>query len=502
MRIRLPSQRSISALGSGALTPLSLAPLSWWPVAIITTAALYMLIQGQRPRAAFASAYWFGFGMFATGASWVYVSIHQYGDAPMALAGALTLAFVAGLAAIFALPLALYGVLDARRAAVGLLGFPALWVLGEWWRGWILTGFPWLYLGYGAIDTWLAGWAPIGGVLGISGLLAYCGALSATLLRMSANRELSVPVTSIGVGAAVLVWVAGGLLQPRAWTTPDPDAALTIALVQPAEPQATRWSPRALPDILANFSATTRGLWENDLIVWPESGIPRLQRYVQTYLDKLDAEARSRHVGLITGIPTEAQPHQYFNSALAIGTAQGVYHKRHLVPFGEYVPLESWLRGAIAFFDLPMSAFSSGPPQQPPITVGMISVATALCYEVAYPDLVAADAGNAQLLLTLSNDTWFGDSLGPHQHLQMAQMRALENGKPLLRATNDGITAFIDVHGAVRQRLPQFEAGVLKIEVTPYSGATPFSRWGSTPTVALSLALFLLAFSLGHSSRH
>lgn len=494
-------QRSGLALVAGAITPLSLAPLSWWPVAILSTACLSLVLRGSRPRTAFALAYWFGLGLFATGASWVYVSIHHYGEASIALASALTLAFIAGLAAVFALPLAIYGLLDSRHATVALLGFPGLWVLGEWWRGWVLTGFPWLYLGYGHLDTWLAGWAPIGGVVGISGLVAYCGALGGGIAGMLVGRKLSAVTLGTGLVTAVFIWAGGGFLQNRAWTTPDPGGALSVALVQPAEPQATKWSPRALPDILANFSATTRTLWDHDLIVWPESGIPRLQRYVQGYLDTLDTEASGHGAGLITGIPTEPAPHRYFNSAIALGTAHGAYHKRHLVPFGEYVPLENWLRGAIAFFDLPMSAFASGPRTQPPIALGDIKIATAICYEVVYPDLVAADAGEANILLTLSNDTWFGNSLGPHQHLEMARMRALENGKPMLRATNDGISAVIGAEGKIGNRLPQFQAGVLRAQVTPYRGATPFSHWGSTPAIALGLLLCLLAFRVGRQPR-
>ncbi|MGK2914370.1 MAG: apolipoprotein N-acyltransferase [Porticoccaceae bacterium] len=494
-------QRSAIALVAGALTPLSLAPLSWWPIAALSAAVLCLLLRGSRPRRAFGLACWFGFGLFATGASWVYVSIHQYGEASAALAGSLTLAFVAVLAAIFALPFAIYGRLDTRNPAVAMLAFPALWVLGEWWRGWVLTGFPWLYLGYGHLDTWLAGWAPVGGVLGISGLVAYGGAFVGAVAGMVLDRKFSLTTLGVGLVALSLIWVGGGYLQSRAWTAPDPDNALSVALVQPAEPQATRWSPRALPDILANFSATTGRLWNHDLIVWPESGIPRIQRHVQSYLDALAAEATRHHSGLITGIPTEPAHHRYFNSAIALGTAQGIYHKRHLVPFGEYVPLESWLRGTIAFLDLPMSTFSSGPVKQPPITLGSIKIATAICYEVVYHDLVAADAGDANLLLTLSNDTWFGDSLGPHQHLEMARMRALENGKPMLRATNDGITAVIDAQGRISGRLPQFSAGVLEDRVIPHRGATPFSNWGSRPTIALSLLLYLSALWLSRQ-RH
>ncbi len=482
--------RYVAALVCGALTPLALAPLSWWPVAIIASAGLCHLLRGSAPRRAFALAWWFGAGLFGVGASWIYVSIHTYGNASAILAGGLVLLFVSGLAAVFAAPFALYGYLNGSHPATTLLAFPGIWVLGEWWRGWLLTGFPWLYLGYGHLDTWLAGWAPVGGVLTLSGMVALCGAL---LANAGAARRFP---TTIGTGlAAVLVlWGAGAWLQGRAWTTPLDSAAFGFALVQPAVPQTTRWDPAALPAILADVSATTAALWRHDLIVWPESAIPRLRHQVRDYLTTLNADAGRHGAALIVGMPTASPAHQYLNSVIALGTARGEYHKRHLVPFGEYVPLEHWLRGIIAFFDLPMSMFSSGPPRQALLALGETRIATAICYEIAYPDLVAADAGAANLLLTVSNDTWFGASLGPLQHLQMAQMRALENGKPLLRATNDGITASVDALGHINARLPRFGRGVLSGRVTPRAGATPFSRWQSRPVVLVAALLCLLAW--------
>lgn len=480
----------VAALGCGAATPLALAPLSWWPVAIIATAGLCHLLRGCAPRRAFALAWWFGVGLFGVGASWIYVSIHTYGNASVILASGLVLLFVLGLAAVFAAPFTLYGYLNAVHPATALLAFPGIWVLGEWWRGWLLTGFPWLYLGYGHLDTWLAGWAPVGGVLAVSGIVALCGALVATV----GDARRCPATVGTGLAAVLVLWGAGGWLQGRAWTTPMDSAALTVALVQPAVPQTTRWDPAALPAILADVSATTAALWRHDLILWPESAIPRLRHQVRDYLAALSADASRHGAALMVGIPTASPTHQYLNSVIALGTARGEYHKRRLVPFGEYVPLEHWLRGLIAFFDLPMSMFSSGPPRQAPLVLGATRVATAICYEIAYPDLVAADAGTAGLLLTVSNDTWFGASLGPLQHLQMAQMRALENGKPLLRATNDGITATVDAQGHIDAQLPRFARGVLSARVVPRGGATPFSHWQSRPVAGVAALLCLLAW--------
>ena len=170
---------------------------------------------------------------------------------------------------------------------------------------------------------------------------------------------------------------------------------------------------------------------------------------------------------------------------MAIGTGQGLYHKRKLVPFGEYVPLQDWLRGIISFFDLPMSDFRTGPADQPLLTMQTagttLSINPAICYEIVYPDFVRRHSQDAQLILTVSDDSWFGTTIGPIQHLQMAQMRALENGRPVIRATNTGLTAFINPQGEVYQQADAYTATAITDTVTPMTGHTPFGRFGSWP---------------------
>ncbi len=475
----------------GALLPLSLAPMNWWVIGLVCTACLCVLLRGVGPRRAFTLALAYGTAMFCTGATWVYVSIHEYGQAPWLLAGLLTGLFIIALALIFALPFSVYGLLNNDHPNTVLLAFPGVWVLGEWLRGWILTGFPWLYLGYGHIDTWLSGWAPLFGVLAVSGFTAYSGALLALVWERKKFR------TAIGRGlfVGILIWGGGFYLSTKQWTSPQRDP-LSVALVQPNQPLLEKWMPDLLDSLLADFSETTAEHWDKDLIIWPEAGIARPKNDIEPFLESVDAQAREHDTVVITGIPTyESGPEgrSYYNSVIPLGNASGAYDKRHLVPFGEYVPFEQWLRGLITFFDLPMSNFQPGPPQQPPITGGRVKIATVICYEVAYQALLADNAAAANLLLTVSNDTWFGNSLGPHQHLQIAQMRALENGKPMLRATNDGITAAIDEKGNILALLPRFRAGVLSTQVQPYSGATPFNQLGGSPAIIVSLVLCLLS---------
>lgn len=477
-----------AALLAGATLPLAFAPFALWPLAALCAGALGWLLRGLRPRRAFGLAWWFGLGFYGVGTSWIYVSIHGYGGASAPLAAVLTGLFCLGMALLFALPFALCGYLDQQRLRGALLGFPAVWVLGEWLRGWLLTGFPWLYVGYAPIDTPLAGLAPVTGVLGMSLVVAITGAAPFALARRPRWARVGAVVALVAAP-----WSVAGWLHQRAWTTPIPPG-LEVALVQPAQSLNMKWDATALPAILTNFVATNRRHADVDLLLWPETAIPRFRHQMAPLLKREHDWARAENLGLLLGIPLAAgEDGPYYNGLIGLGTAEGSYGKRRLVPFGEYVPLESALRGLIAFFDLPMSSFSRAPEQQPLLTLDGLRIASAICYEIVYPDLVATSATAANLLVTVSNDTWFGASIGPHQHFQMARLRAIENGKPLLRATNDGITAVIDADGRVAAQLPQFEAGVLQASTLPRAGATPFSRHGSLPVVLGCAALLALA---------
>ena len=468
--------------------PLAFSPFGHWPVAPASVALLGFLLRGRRPAAALKLAWWFGVGLYGAGTSWIYISIHIYGAASPPLAALLTGLFCAGMALLFALPFALSWLVNLRHPSGMLLGLPALWVLGEWLRSWFLTGFPWLFLGYSAIDTPLAGLAPVTGVLGLSLAVAFSGALLAICAARANWRILGAAVVLLGA-----LWSAAGWLQQKTWTQPA-GKPLDVALVQPAQGLTLKWNPHELPAILANFTETNRELSDADLIIWPETAIPRFQHQVAELLQSEHHWARSHDTGLILGIPiADSTNHRYYNGLIGLGSAEGSYRKRRLVPFGEYVPLESLLRGTIAFFDLPMSDFSRAAEYQPPLRLSATQLAAAICYEIVYPDLVATSVAETQLLVTVSNDTWFGASIGPHQHFQMARMRALETGKPLLRATNDGITAVADSRGQIIDQLPQFEPGVLRTRVTPHSGTTPFSRYRSTPVVILGATLLIAA---------
>jgi apolipoprotein N-acyltransferase len=471
------------ALIAGGLMPLGLAPFHWWPLALLSLALFCHLISSASSRQVFFRSLAYGTGLFGVGVSWVFISIHVHGGESILISFTLTALLVILLAVLFALPFSLYGRIHCAGTVKTLLVFPALWVATEWFRGWIFTGFPWLYLGYSFTDTWLAGWAPLGGVL----LLSLIAAFSAASLVVLSNQPAMRLKSSAGVALAACLWAGGQPLNTIAWTQPEGES-LSLAMVQPALTPSQKWNNDILYDILVQLRQQSAGLWGVDLLIWPESAIPVPPEDVQPYIDFLDNLSIETDTTLITGIPLFRQG-KWYNSIILLGADEGAYSKRHLVPFGEYIPLESVLRGLIAFFDRPMSSFSPGAPVQAPLVAKGANLASAICYEIVFQDLVAASATDANIILTLSNDVWFGDSIAPHQHLQMARLRAIENRKPVVRSTNDGISAVIDHRGKVTARAPQFEVTTLTGTVTPYAGTTPFNHWRSWPVVLFSITV-------------
>lgn len=481
------AQTFLALFASGALMPLALAPFSLWPIAILSTALLFWALQNQTPRQALVKATVFGFGLFFAGVSWVYISIHDHGfiSAPVAFVG--TVLFCLFLAVIFAAPFALSAIIPQTPLALGF-GLPAIWVISEWIRGWIFTGFPWLYAGYAHTGTWLNGWAPIGGVLWLSFINAMAAAALVQSLQKPRAAMLSVLVMAL--------WLGGYGLQNINWTQ-STGTELSVVLIQPNVDQEDKWSLVEQDNILQLLARQTEPHWGADIIIWPEGAIPALPKQVMDYLIEVDNRAKVNQTSLLTGIPTQdPRERRYYNSMLALGESRGQYDKTRLVPFGEYVPLEGILRGLNRFFDLPMSSFSLGAAKQSLLTAKGQSIATAICYEIAYPNLVADRAANASILMTVSNDAWFGRSMAPRQHMQMARMRAIENRKPLMRGTNNGVTALVDYKGNIYQQLEQYSAGELSGTVVPRVGQTFFNRFGSWPAVILSLLI-----SLGLASR-
>ena len=492
----------VAALVAGCVLPLSLAPFDYWWLAPLPLMALMLLTQqlGLTVARLCFRYFMFGIGYFAVGASWVYVSIHDYGYTSMPFAMLLTSLWVAGLALVFALPWWWWSTrvqtlsdTTAKRWLL-LLGFPAMWVLNEWMRTWLLTGFPWLFVGYSQTQTWLGGWAPVLGIYGVSfWVVLLASAAVSVMYRCSPVQRAWVRWSTLGLVAFLAVG-GGFLLGSVPWTQAVPGFTQPVVLVQGNVAQEEKWQPEQREAIRELYRSLSEPFFEaGQLVVWPEAAIPELYTDAHPFFLAIRAALYLHGGALISGVPSlhrdENGERVFHNSLLGLGEAAGFYHKRRLVPFGEYIPLQSVLKGLLDFFKLPISDFRTGPDVQNNLSTGKMKTAGSICYEIAYPDLVASQSTDADFLLTVSNDSWFGRSLGPHQHLQMAQMRARENGRELVRATSNGISAFVDVKGGIVSRSAQFEVATLRGTVQAYSGVTPFQRWGSSPIVVVCVLL-------------
>ena len=447
---------------------------------LVAAGALFWLLRrAETLRCAFWTGWLFGVGKYGVGASWIYVSIHVFGAASPPLAAGLVAVFVAGLAVFNGLlGMAFWAATAGSRSAVAdVAAFAVLWTALEWALTWFLTGFPWLFAGYAFIDSPLVGLAPVGGVLCMSFVAVLTAASLVAAPTFAAWRW------RIGLLAVPLVlWLAAWALGSVTWT--ERGEARSVALVQANIPQEAKWDAGRLAEWKARYGDLTRPLREQDIVLWPEAAIPDYHHRAQTFIDETVRGLSGDLVqGTVLAEVDEAGAVTIYNAAVSSGG--GVYRKRRLVPFGDYVPFESTLRGLIAFFDLPMSGGTPAPEPQPLLQAAGLALAMAICYEIAYPKAVAEHGRGADVLATVSNDTWFGASIGPLQHAQMARLRAIENGKFVLRATNNGVTAIIDERGAVTARLPQFEQGVLTSTVYATSGATPYARFLNVPLLVL-----------------
>lgn len=460
--------RWLLALLGGLVLPLSFAPFDWWPVGLLSTSLLISVLAGQSPRQSFRTGWAFGIGLWGSGVSWLWVSIHDHGDTSAWLAALMVLFVAVVMGLLSSLQTWTYTRLGLDRRP--WLSFPALWVLFEWLRSWLFTGFPWLYVGYGYIDTPLAGFAPMGGVFLVSGLAVFTSVVLCWQLRHIRQPQWSL------LAAVVIFWTAGAALKGIAWTRSVGEAQ-SVSIVQGNIPQDVKWETAMQDKTIAIYRQLSASEWGRDIVLWPEAAITKFLHEALPDLEALDSTARRHHSALITGIPyvdPDGPPYRFYNSVLALGEGHGLYHKQRLVPFGEYIPFESLLRGAMPFFDLPMSSFSWGQKDQSPLLIKRLLVQPSICYEVAYPELLQAQASHADLLVTISNDAWFGASHGPHQHLEMVRMRALETGRYYLRGTNNGISAIIGPKGQILARAPQFTRTVLRGQVYAVHGLTPW----------------------------
>ncbi|MCB0058540.1 MAG: apolipoprotein N-acyltransferase [Caldilineaceae bacterium] len=458
------------AFAFGTCGVLGFAPLAWYGIILFALAGLFWLWFGRSWRDAPMIGLAFGLGWFGAGIHWVWYSAYAFGGTPLPLAIVINVLLVC----VLALYPAAYGWLGKRYLAHGTgplvpIAAAALWVLIESLREVLFTGFPWLNPGYAFVGTSLVGYAPIGGV----NMVAMIVVLTAALLVQAGLRRISAWWVLLPVG----LWLGGVVLVNITWVQAT-GTSLNVAIIQGNIDQAAKWRPEQRRQIIEQYVQMSERHIDADLIVWPETALPVFFDRAEPLLRGLDKDARSRGAGILVGAPTRIEDGRYFNSLVAMGAATGDYQKRHLVPFGEYVPLSGLFGKLIQFLDVPMSSFSRGEWLQTPIRLGEGAIAVTICFEDAFPTESHSYAADTNLMVNVSNDAWFGATWAPDQHLQIARMRAAEAQQYLVRATNTGLSAVVGPYGDIIDIGRPWEPTVVRTNVRLMIGETPFRRIG------------------------
>jgi len=474
------------------------APFSQWYLALFIPAIIFYRIANIPPNKSAKLMFIFALGWFTSGISWVHVSIDQFGGLPLAVSLTLMLLLCLYLALFPALAVYLTGYFSKKKQ-LNLWLLTPFWLISEYLRSTMLTGFPWLSLGYSQIDSPLASFAPIIGEVGITALVILINVCLVNImlaLKQGSANKLKPPSALLFLlvvfcfGVAKIDWVQTNGIKTN------------VALVQGNISQSIKWAPEQEWPTMLKYLDLSRTNYKADIIIWPESAIPAMEPAVQDYLSTVNQSALLNNSAIITGIINyNFERKAYFNSLIVLGNKQETekqgyyynhsnrYSKHHLLPIGEFVPFQELLRPIAPLFNLPMSSFTRGSYVQKNLIAKGLHILPLLCFEVVFPHQLAANlTQQTRLLLTVSNDAWFGDSHGPHQHMEIARMRALEFGRPILRSTNNGITAVVDHKGEFIERIPQFEEAVLTAEVPLVIGQTPYSQW---PRLILAVMIIL-----------
>lgn len=474
----------LGAILAGALLPFAFAPFNYYLLTIIPPAILLTIWLQTTPKQAFWSGWLFGLGFFGVGVSWVYVSLHHFGNMGPLLAGFITALFIMYLSAF----IAVQGYCFARffptqNLEKMLFIFPACWVIFEALRGWVFTGFSWVFLGDSQVSSPLRGLGPILSVYGMSFAIAFTSAVVVALFKI---KQLKTKIFL--VIAVILLWGSAALLSQIKWTHPVGDK-IKVSLIQGNISQSLKWDPQHARESAKLYYQLTQEHWDSNIIIWPEAALILPGNEAAEFLYNLDKIASSKNVALLTGMPYFNQEQKrYYNSLITVGNATGIYLKRHLVPFGEFMPLRTWTDALSKIFDIPMSDLYSGPAEQPLLTAHGVTIAPYICYEITYPQEVLATLNNAQLIVTINDDSWFAQSFAAAQQAQIAQVRSLETGRYQLFITNTGITAIINPQGQIETQIPTDKVAVLTGYIYAMEGATPLMTY----SIYIILGLILL----------
>jgi apolipoprotein N-acyltransferase len=487
------------ALLAGALTVLAFAPFGLWPVQIATLAFVFWLVLQQSSiKRSMLIGWAYGSGWLACGTYWLYISMHRYGGMPSWMAVVAVLALALALSVYVALAMGIGTWFRQRGASATvslLLIFPALWVLAEWFRGWVLTGFPWIVSGYAHTNSPLAGFAPVFGVYGVAWLAAV---IAGCLVLLRSNKwtiVMAIALFGAGIGLKTIDWTA---------TNGRP---ISVRLLQGNIAQEMKFADDQVINTLTLYHDMIQAA-PADLIATPETALPLFAHQLPPdYLERLSAFARRSNSHIALGIPVRDNQREYANSVIGIAPENQTgknyrYDKHHLVPFGEFIPTGA--RWFVDMMHIPLGDFTRGGAVQAPFPVKDQWVLPNICYEDLFGEEIAdqlaasyfSGGPQATILLNMSNIAWFGNSIALPQHLQISQMRALETGRPMLRATNSGATAVIDPKGKVVAQLTPFTRGSLAATVQGYTGWTPYILAGNTLVVAPAFLILGIAWFL------
>ncbi|WP_225721273.1 apolipoprotein N-acyltransferase [Candidatus Vallotiella sp. (ex Adelges kitamiensis)] len=495
----------------GGLNTLAFAPAQYgsWLELIIFPCMFWLLSQTSTLRSAILVGGTFGFGQFVSGVWWLYVSMHFYGNTPALIAAIIVV--------LFSLYLALYTALSAglcyiccapsRRWATFMpswhasIAFACSWTLGEWLRGTLFTGFPWLASGYAQVNGPLAGFAPLFGVYGVGWILAFFSALIIqTTTRILSGADVATWFLPASAAAALLF--GGALLLHVIWTQPC-GPVLSVRLLQGNIEQHSKFEMLSMCHAISLYQ---RLITEKpaDLIITPETSIPfppyevspEFCRAIQNFADTTHTSVLFGAVGIKTGLNESINFTNILYGIIPGSSIPYQYEKHHLVPFGEFVPYGfQWF---VNMMKIPLGNCSRGDSIQLPFIVHGQSISPNICYENIFGEEIALmlrrNPYQANLLVNSTNLGWFGNTIAQEHHLQIAQMRALETGRPMLCATNTGVTAMIDTNGSVIAQLHRFTVGALDVRIQGRSGTTPYIVTGNITILIASLVGLPIAF--------